>query len=70
METPSGTLWQTVHSGSSYCSQSDLAVTFGLGSATSARAVEVLWPSGVKDRVADVAANQFVKIEEGKGLLK
>jgi hypothetical protein len=70
VETPSGTLWQTVHSGSSYCSQSDLAVTFGLGSATSARAVEVLWPSGAKDRVADVAANQFVKIEEGKGLLK
>jgi len=70
VETPSGTLWQTVHSGSSYCSQSDLAVTFGLGSATSARAVEVLWPSGAKDRVADVAANQFVKIEEGRGLLK
>ena len=70
VETPSGTLWQTVHSGSSYCSQSDLAVTFGLGSATTARAVEVLWPSGAKDRVADVAANQFVKIEEGRGLLK
>jgi hypothetical protein len=32
--------------------------------------VEVLWPSGAKDRVADVAANQFVKIEEGKGLVK
>jgi hypothetical protein len=70
VETPSGTLWQTVHSGSSYCSQSDLAVTFGLGSATTARAVEVLWPSGAKDRVADVAANQFVKIEEGRRLLK
>ena len=26
-----GTQWQMVHSGSSYCSQSDLAVTFGLG---------------------------------------
>jgi enediyne biosynthesis protein E4 len=70
VETPSGTLWQTVHSGSSYCSQSDLAVTFGLGGASSARAVEVIWPSGAKDRVADVAANQLVKIEEGKGLVK
>jgi enediyne biosynthesis protein E4 len=70
VETPSGILWQTVHSGSSYCSQSDLALTFGLGDATAARAIEVIWPSGAKDRVTNVAANQFVKIEEGKGLVK
>ena len=31
---PSGTQWQIVHSGSSYCSQSDLALTFGLGNDT------------------------------------
>jgi enediyne biosynthesis protein E4 len=70
VETPSGVLWQTVHSGSSYCSQSDLALTFGLGDATTARAIEVIWPSGAKDRVTNVAANQFVRIEEGKGLVK
>ena len=70
VETAASTAWQTVHSGSSYCSQSDLALTFGLGVETSAKAVEVVWPSGTKDRLTGVAANQFVKIEEGKGLLK
>jgi enediyne biosynthesis protein E4 len=70
VETAAGAAWQTVHSGSSYCSQSDLALTFGLGGETSARAVDVTWPSGTKDRVTGVAANQFVKIEEGKGLVK
>ncbi len=31
IKSASGSQWQTVHSGSSYCSQSDLALTFGLG---------------------------------------
>jgi DNA gyrase subunit A len=34
VETADGVSVQTVHSGSSYCSQSDLALTFGLGKNT------------------------------------
>jgi hypothetical protein len=56
-----------VRSGSSYCSQSDLALTFGLGADTSA-GVEVDWPSGAKQQFANVAANQRVLIDEGRGL--
>ncbi|HUS06744.1 MAG TPA: CRTAC1 family protein, partial [Bryobacteraceae bacterium] len=48
IQTTSGTQWQTVHSGSSYCSQSDLALTFGLGKDLSAASVEVTWPSGAR----------------------
>src|SRR4051794_30305142 len=46
IESASGKQWQVVHSGSSYCSQSDLALTFGLGSDTVISLVEVTWPSG------------------------
>jgi enediyne biosynthesis protein E4 len=65
-----GKQWSTVRSGSSYASQSDLALTFGLGNDTVIQAIEVEWPSGIKDRVANVPANQFVIIEEGKGLIR
>jgi len=67
--TASGRQRQRVHSGSSYCSQSDLALTFGLGGETRATSVEVEWPSGARERSVNVAANQFLTIEEGKGLV-
>jgi enediyne biosynthesis protein E4 len=70
IESASGVQTQTVHSGSSYCSQSDLALTFGLGSDTTVKSIDVVWPSGTKDRVTGVAANQFVRIQEGRGIVK
>ena len=63
-----GTQWQMVRSGSSYCSQSDLAVTFGLGKDTAATSIEVEWPGGARDRIDNVRARQLVTIEEGRGL--
>ena len=56
-----------VRSGSSYCSQSDLALTFGLGADASAN-VEVDWPSGAKQQFKNVKANQRVLVDEAKGL--
>jgi enediyne biosynthesis protein E4 len=67
VESPSGKQWQTVHSGSSYCSQSDLALTFGLAKDSTA-AIEVLWPSGAKQRFANVKANSNYTIDEDKGI--
>jgi hypothetical protein len=61
--------WGTVKTGSSYCSQSELPLTFGLGSAPRAARVEVVWPSGATDVLTNVAAGQAVTIEEGKGLV-
>ena len=68
VESASGKQWSVVRSGSSYASQSDVAITFGLAKDATVSAIEVEWPSGAKDRVANVAANQFVTIEEGKGI--
>ena len=55
--------------GSSYCSQSDTALTFGLGEQQRAESIEVVWPSGQVDRIGPVVANQVVWVKEGKGLL-
>ncbi len=63
-----GTQSSTVHSGSSYCSQSDLAATFGLGKDTSA-SIEIEWPSGIKQTIGVVAANQFLTIDESRGVI-
>jgi enediyne biosynthesis protein E4 len=59
-----------VKSGSSYLSQSELPLTFGLGKLAPGKTVtvEVNWPSGRHDSVPNVKPNQFVVIEEGKGL--
>jgi hypothetical protein len=61
--------WSVVHSGSSYCSQSDLALTFGLAHDPVVAAIDVEWPSGMKDHITNVPANQFLTIEEGKGIV-
>jgi len=61
--------WQMVRSGSSYASQSDLTLTFGLGDNPAAVTVEVEWPSGTRDRIANVGTRQLVIVEEGRGLV-
>jgi hypothetical protein len=55
---------QTVHSGSSYCSSSDLALTFGLGAETMASSVEIDWPSGKHQKLEQVKANQRLTVTE------
>ncbi|HXE80633.1 MAG TPA: CRTAC1 family protein [Vicinamibacterales bacterium] len=70
LRSASGKQWQTVRSGSSYCSQSDLTQTFGLGKDPEVQALEVEWPSGLRDRIEGIKANQRITIVEGKGLQK
>jgi hypothetical protein len=68
--TPDGKKqWALVKTGSSYASQSELPLTFGLGSATKAAKVEVIWPGGATETVADVAAGKTVTIAQGKGVV-
>jgi len=59
-----------VLSGSSYLSHSDLRQHFGLGEAGKADKVEVRWPNGTMESVPNVEADQFITIEEGRGLVK
>jgi ASPIC and UnbV len=58
-----------VKAGSSYLSQNDLRTHFGLGAAARADRLEVLWPSGRAEAVANVPANQIITIEEGRGIV-
>ena len=62
-------LWSVVKTGSSYCSQSELPLTFGLGKADKAASIEIIWPSGKIDTLTDVNANQALVVQEGKGLV-
>jgi len=60
-----------VKSGSSYLSQSELPVTFGMGKPEDGKTVhlDLVWPSGLKQSIPDVKANQFITIQEGKGIV-
>ena len=65
-----GKQWKMVHSGSSYCSQSDLALTFGLGQDTSISVLSVEWPSGVRQDFKNITPNRYLTIDESKGILQ
>jgi enediyne biosynthesis protein E4 len=60
-----------VKSGSSYLSQSELTVTFGLGKPGSAKGLrlDIVWPSGRKESLSAIKSNQLLTIQEGKGIL-
>ena len=66
LESAGGVQTQTVHSGSSYCSQSDLALTFGLGKDEIVKSVDVQWPSGRKDHLPNLKVNRRLAVREGQ----
>jgi len=63
------TQWKMLRSGSSYLSQSELVLTFGLGGQSKADSVEIQWPSGQVDKLTNVNAGQTVTVQEGKGVV-
>jgi len=66
VRSPGGAQWQMVRSGSSYCSQSELTLTFGLGRDAKVEALEVRWPSGRRTSLRGVETNQSLVLEEDK----
>jgi len=61
--------WKMLRSGSSYLAQSELVLTFGLSVQAKADSVEIQWPSGQVDKLANVNAGQTVTVQEGKGIV-
>ena len=63
-------LFSMVKTGSSYCSQSELPLTFGLGQPEEGRVLtlEIVWPSGQREILPDVKSNQSITVQEGKGI--
>ena len=60
---------QEVRSGGSFCSQNDLRLHFGLGTAKEAR-VQVRWLGGAEESLEHVPANRLVVVQEGKGIIQ
>jgi len=61
------TLVDEVRSGSSYISQNDLRVHFGLGAASKLDAVQVRWPSGLVEHFDNLAVDALHALKEGTG---
>jgi len=59
---------RTVRSGSSYLSQSERALTFGVGKADQVDRITVEWPSGAAQEFTKVATKKSHQIIENKGL--
>ena len=64
----SGAQRRMVRSGSSYASQSELPLTFGLGRDAVVDTLEVAWPSGTTQRFTDIVPNQRIVVDEAAGL--
>jgi hypothetical protein len=58
-----------VMSGSSYYSQNDFRLHFGLARATKAAIVELAWPSGVKETFRNLPVNHLFVIQEMEGIV-
>ena len=70
IKVTTGNLLQTgeVQSGSSYLSQNDQRLHFGLELRTTMDTVEVSWPSGLKEQYHDLPADFIYTFEEGHGI--
>jgi hypothetical protein len=56
-----------VRSGSSYISNNDIRVHFGLGTASKLAAVEVRWPSGLTESFSNLRVDSITTLKEGSG---
>ncbi len=56
-----------VRSGSSYISNNDMRVHFGLGASTHVEFLEVRWPSGLIERFSSPAIDAILTVREGSG---
>jgi len=57
-----------VRSGSSYDSQSDMRIHFGLGAAVKIDSLEVRWPSGLTEHFENLAVDRIHTLKEGAGV--
>ncbi len=65
VETPDGrVLSNHATTSTGYAASSDARVHFGLGPAREARRVEIRWPSGVRQSLENIPADQVVTVTE------
>jgi hypothetical protein len=59
-----------VQTGSSYLSQNDMRLHFGLGDAAEFERIEVLWPGGKRETFPGGKANRIVTLRQGSGVAR
>jgi enediyne biosynthesis protein E4 len=62
--TTAGSQFATVSTAGSYLSASDKRVHFGLGNDAVLQKIEIRWPSGIRQTLKDVRANQVLQVDE------
>ncbi|MCY3777458.1 MAG: CRTAC1 family protein [Candidatus Aminicenantes bacterium] len=67
LQTAGETQYRTVNGASSYLSSSDIRTHVGLGTWIRADLIEISWPDGSIDSIADVPANHLLVVYQGKG---
>ena len=60
--------YSEVTTATGYACSSDPRVHFGLGTSKTVREIEIKWPSGVRQVLRDVAADQALAVEEAVGV--
>lgn len=69
LQTKAGRQVKWVKSGSSYLSQSELPLTFGLGAQAAPLTAEILWPNGKRESVSGLQPNSAYTVREGQGIV-
>ena len=64
VQTSNGVQVREINNVASYLSANDIRLHVGLGAAKSIQQIDVLWPSGTKQTLKDVAVNQILVIKE------
>jgi hypothetical protein len=62
--TNQGSQWVTATTAGSYLSASDPRVHFGLGTSAMAESIEIRWPSGIVQTLANVKGDRQVQVDE------
>jgi len=68
VKTAARTLVDEVRSGSSFDSNSDMRVHFGLGAAAKIEWIEIRWPSGLTEKFSNLPVDQIHTLQEGSGV--
>ena len=64
LTTAHGAQYWTVSTTGSYLSARDKRAHFGLGTDTSAKSIEITWPSGIHQTLSDVQGDRIVRVDE------
>jgi hypothetical protein len=62
--------WAMVKTGSSYLSQSEMALTFGLGASATPVGLEIVWPNGRTESAPPPAPGEWLTVQEGRGVTR